>query len=122
MQPRMRKMIILGALVALAGACRPAKNAAVGVEGSAKQGAEDTVKAVEKAPQKTDDVTISMAVKGKLADDDLTKASTIDVDTHDGVVYLKGKQVSEAAKARAEQLARQTDGVKQVVNEIVVTR
>lgn len=115
-------MLMIGALVLATGACRPAKNAAVGTGTAIKEGAETTVEAVKKVPGKTDDVAISTAVKGKLADDELTKAGDIDVDTHDGVVYLKGHQDTELAKIRAEQIARQTDGVKQVVNEIVVTR
>lgn len=118
----MRYMMIFGALAMLAGGCRTAKNTAVGTGGVVKEGAEDTAEAVKNAPQNTDDMAISTAVKGKLADDEMVKASNIDVDTDNGVVHLKGNLPSEAAKSRAEQLARQTDGVKAVVNEIVVSR
>lgn len=118
----MRHLMILSALVMLAGACRPAKNTAVGVGEGTKEGAESTVEAAKEAPKNVDDMAISTAVKGKLADDELTKAGHIDVDTDNGVVYLKGHQSSEQAKMRAEQIARQTDGVKQVVNQIVVSR
>lgn len=117
----MRKLLIIPALVVLAGACTPAKNTAVGAGRMTKSGAEATAEAVKDAPKNTNDAAISMAVKGKLADDELVHASHIDVDTEDGVVYLKGHQNNEAAKSRAEQIARQTDGVKQVVNEIVVS-
>jgi len=118
----MRHIMILGALVVLAGACTPAKNTAVGAGHMTNSAAETTVETAKKVSDKTNDVTISMAVKGRLADDKLVKASHIDVDTHDGVVYLQGHQDSEAASQRAEQLARQTDGVRAVVNEIVVSR
>jgi osmotically-inducible protein OsmY len=122
----MRKLLIIPALFVLAGACTPAKNTAVGAGRMTKSGAEavadTTEKAAEKTAQKTTDVSISMAVKGKLADDELVRASHIDVDTHDGIVYLQGHQDSEAASSRAEQLARQTDGVRAVVNQIVVSR
>lgn len=118
----MRHLMILSALVMLAGACRPAKNTAVGVGEGTKEGAESTVEAVKEAPKNTDDMAISTAIKGKLADDELVNASHIDVDTDNGIVYLKGHQDNEQAKSRAEQVARQTDGVKGVVNQIVVSK
>ena len=117
----MRKLLIIPALFVLAGACTPAKNTAVGVGRMTKSGAEAAAETAKDAPGNTNDLTISTAVKGKLADDELVHAKNIDVDTEDGVVYLKGKQSNDAAKQRAEQLARQTDGVRAVVNEIVVT-
>jgi hyperosmotically inducible periplasmic protein len=105
--------MILSAIGVLA-ACTPTKNAAVGAGRATKSAAEATA-------DKTNDVTISMAVKGKLSDDETVRARDIDVDTHGGVVYLKGTQPSEDAKHRAEQLATQTDGVIGVVNQLVVT-
>ena len=111
----MRNLMILGGFVVLAAACTPAKNTAVGAGHGAKSAAEATA-------SKTNDVTISMAVKGKLADDETVHASDIDVDTHAGIVYLRGSQPSDEACRRAVQLASQTDGVVRVVNELVVSR
>lgn len=110
----MRSLVILSA-VGLLAACTPAKNTAVGVGHGAKS-------AAEAAAEKTNDVTISVAVKGKLADDEIVHARDIDVDTRGGVVYLKGTQPSADAVRRAEQLAQQTDGVVGVVNQLVVAR
>lgn len=123
MQPirGMRTLMIISAL-ALASACTTAKNAGTGAGHMVKSGAEATADAVKEAPGNTSDAAISTAVKGKLADDESVSASNIDVDTDNGVVYLKGKQDSQAAAQRAEQIARQTDGVRAVVNEIVVSR
>ena len=42
----------------------------------------------------------------------------IDVDTNQGVVALNGTVQTEAMKTRAEQLARQVKGVRDVVNNL----
>jgi osmotically-inducible protein OsmY len=60
-------------------------------------------------------------VKSKFAADDTVKAHQINVDTKDGVVTLTGTVDSAAAKARAAELARSTDGVRNVVDNITVT-
>jgi len=65
---------------------------------------------------------ITTKVKGKIVDDALVKNSSIQVETVDHVVTLKGAVPSADAKARAEELARTTDGVKGVVNELMMTR
>ena len=67
------------------------------------------------------DPGITTAVKSKLTVDDTVKAHKIDVDTKDGVVTLTGTVDSAAAKTRAVELARGTDGVKNVVDNITVS-
>lgn len=67
------------------------------------------------------DPGITTAVKGKLAADDTVKAYRIDVDTKDHVVTLSGAVDTAAAKARAVELARATDGVQSVVDQLTVT-
>jgi hyperosmotically inducible protein len=67
------------------------------------------------------DPGITTAVKSKLAADDTVKATDINVDTSNGVVTLKGEVPSAAAKTRALELAKATDGVRDVVDAIVVT-
>jgi hyperosmotically inducible protein len=67
------------------------------------------------------DPGITTAVKTKLASDDTVKATDINVDTKNGVVTLKGEVASAAAKTRALELAKATDGVRDVVDAIVVT-
>ena len=67
------------------------------------------------------DPGITTAVKSKLAADDTVKATDINVDTTNGVVTLKGEVPSAAAKTRALELAKATDGVRDVVDAIVVT-
>lgn len=66
------------------------------------------------------DPGVTTAVKTKLAADDTVKAYQIDVDTNGGVVTLSGTVQSQAAKDRAVQLARETDGVSSVDDRLVV--
>jgi osmotically-inducible protein OsmY len=66
------------------------------------------------------DSGISTAVKAKLAADDDVKASQIDVDTKDKIVVLTGTVDTEMAKSRAVELARRTDGVVSVTDNLIV--
>jgi len=101
---------LLGLLALAAGACTPAENAAQGTKSLAQE-----------AGQATTDASITFAVKAKMIKDEQVKAGQINVDTVDGVVTLNGTQPSEAAKARAEEIARSgAAGVKKVVNNLTV--
>ncbi len=61
------------------------------------------------------DPLISASVKVKLAADDLVKAHQINVDSErDGVITLRGTVPSEAAHKRAVEIAKTTNGVRQV--------
>ena len=66
------------------------------------------------------DAGMTTAVKAKLAADDTVKAYQIDVDTADGVVTLNGTVETAAEKGQAVMLARQTEGVRDVVDQITV--
>lgn len=66
------------------------------------------------------DAGITTKVKSKLAADDTVKAYQIDVDTKDKVVTLSGSVDSQAAKDQAVALARGTEGVADVVDNITV--
>jgi hyperosmotically inducible protein len=66
------------------------------------------------------DAGITTKVKSKLAADDTVKAYQIDVDTKDKVVTLSGNVDSQAAKDQAVALARGTEGVADVVDNITV--
>ena len=66
------------------------------------------------------DAGITTNVKTKLATDDTVKAYQIDVDTRNGVVTLSGGVESGAAKERAVQIARGTDGVRDVVDQMTI--
>src|SRR5688572_28584366 len=66
------------------------------------------------------DPGITTAVKSRMAADDTVKAYQIDVDTNDGVVTLTGAVDSVAARTQAVPIARQTDAVLNVVDQITV--
>src|SRR5690242_18231619 len=64
------------------------------------------------------DSGVTTKVKAKFAEDDLVKAHEINVTTRDGVVTLNGEVESTAARERAVQLARTTEGVTDVRDEL----
>ena len=65
-----------------------------------------------------DDTGITTAVKSKLAAEKISTVTRIDVDTNRGVVALNGTVKTVADKTRAEELARQVKGVRDVVNNL----
>jgi hyperosmotically inducible periplasmic protein len=67
------------------------------------------------------DPGITTAVKSKMAADDTVKSYRIDVDTKDRVVTLSGAVDTPQARERAVEIARGTDGVKDVVDRLTVT-
>jgi hyperosmotically inducible periplasmic protein len=67
------------------------------------------------------DPGITTAVKSKMAADDTVKAYRIDVDTKDRVVTLKGQVDSETGRRRAIEIARTTEGVRDVVDGLTVS-
>jgi hyperosmotically inducible protein len=66
------------------------------------------------------DAGITSNVKSKLAADETVKAYQVNVDTQDHVVTLSGTVDTLAAKSRAVDLARQADGVRDVIDNIRV--
>lgn len=70
--------------------------------------------------QEIDDAAITTLVKAKLAADPEVNPFEIDVDTLDRVVYLRGTVDTPDERTEAEQLARRTDGVRGVVNELTI--
>jgi hyperosmotically inducible periplasmic protein len=66
------------------------------------------------------DAGITTAVKSKFAADDTVKAYQIDVTTQNKVVTLSGNVETSVAKEKAITLARETDGVRDVVDRLTV--
>lgn len=75
---------------------------------------------MSKTGDKIDDAWITTKVNWFFLGEDTLKHSKIDVDTKNNVVTLNGTVTNAAGKARAAQLARQTDGVKSVVNNLKI--
>jgi osmotically-inducible protein OsmY len=67
-----------------------------------------------------DDKTITAAVKAKLIEDKNTGGLSINVDTLNGAVALSGFAKSQMEKDQAGAIARNTRGVREVHNNLIV--
>lgn len=83
----------------------------------ARQDVGDTGSAVS---QKLDDMATTAAVKSKLLANQSTHGLAIDVDTVNNVVSIQGNVESTAEKQLVEQIAKNTDGVREVKNRLKV--
>ena len=113
-------VLILVVSLGFSYACTTAKNTGTAVKEGTEAGAKKTGEAAENVGQKVEDGSITAAVKAKFANDELVKASTIDVDTKDGYVTLNGTVASQGEADRAVTLARTVDGVKEVRSNLIV--
>jgi osmotically-inducible protein OsmY len=73
-----------------------------------------------KAQRAMSDASLTTKIKAKMALDDTIEALDIDVDTNGSTVTLSGTVETDAQRTRALQLARETDGVKSVVDHLRV--
>lgn len=94
-------------------AAREAREVGAEVRDKTSQAADATMRAIE-------DGRVTSKIKAKMALDETVKALDLNVDTKDGVVTVKGEVASEAERQRALALARETSGVKQVVDQVRV--
>lgn len=94
---------------------RDAKDAMNSAENSAARAANNTAQA-------TTDMAITAKVNAALAVDDKLKATQINVDTREGQVTLTGAAPDAQSRERATTLASAVDGVKQVNNQLVVSK
>jgi hyperosmotically inducible protein len=83
-------------------------------------GAEQGKSTMEEAKGKVSDSWITGKTKIALYADDRVSGTQINVDTMQGMVHLRGKVDSAAAKAAAEEVARGIEGVRGVKNELQV--
>jgi hyperosmotically inducible periplasmic protein len=67
-----------------------------------------------------DDSVITAKVKTELIRDEFVRARDVNVDTFRGTVQISGFVEREEQKARAGEIAAQTNGVRNVVNNITV--
>ncbi len=98
-----------------------AKEAGQDIADAAENAGEKAAEAGDKAKAKMDDASITAAVKAKLIADPEVKGVGIDVDTLAGKVTLSGTAKTAYEKTEAEKLAKHTDGVVSVDNQIVVS-
>ena len=74
----------------------------------------------KKAERTLEDAQLTAKIKAKMALDDRVSAIAIDIDSDAGIVTLSGTVRSTAEHQRAVQLARETEGVKRVVDQLAV--
>jgi hypothetical protein len=79
---------------------------------------ERTARAADVTRKAIEDGALTSKIKAKMALDDTVKAVDLDVDTRGGVVTLTGTVRSETERQRALALARETDGVSQVIDRL----
>src|SRR5262245_54742180 len=81
---------------------------------------EKAANAANKVGETVGEAAITTKIKAKMALDDSVKSRTIDVTTNGDTVTLSGTVRSQAERNRALTIARETDGVKRVVDRLVV--
>jgi hyperosmotically inducible periplasmic protein len=99
--PFIRRAVVVVVLAASMSACSVARN-------------QETVGSY------VDDSLITTDIKSKMAADKDVAATSISVETLNGVTQLSGFAKSQLEKERAAEIARQAKGVRAVRNDIVV--
>ena len=96
-------------------------DATVAQAGTAMERAGDKMaNAANKTADKAKDMAITAEMKTKLAADDRLKATSINVDTDNGAVTLRGTAPDAAAKESATAMAQSLSGVTKVDNQLTV--
>jgi osmotically-inducible protein OsmY len=83
-----------------------------------KKAGEKTKDAAKDVGANINDAWITTKVKTDFVNEDLLKGSSINVDSNNHVVTLKGTVASEAGRDRAVQVAKTTKGVSRVIDEL----
>jgi len=89
-------------------------------EEMAREARERGRSAGDKIGNSVDDAWIHTKITAKLLSDSNTSARKINVDVTNQVVTLRGRVGSASERAEAERIAKETDGVKRVVNMLKV--
>jgi hyperosmotically inducible periplasmic protein len=102
-----------------------AKEATSDAYDKTKQGAENlgdkTKETLSKTGEVITDAWITTKVKSQFVGEDALKGSDINVDTNDHVVTLRGTVMSSAGRAKAMEIARTTEGVRDVVDRLMMS-
>ena len=86
----------------------------------AKVVADKTEDGLSKTGEVMTDAWITTRVNQRFVSEKLLKDSNINVDTSKHVVTLKGTVMGPAGRARAATVARKTEGVRRVVNQLTI--
>jgi osmotically-inducible protein OsmY len=113
---RVALVCVLGSLAALQGCAVGMLRGAAGSGG----GSGTTQPSPRTSSQMTADSAVSTSVRSRLAANASLKGLNISVDTHDGVVTLRGQVSKVEQKTAAEAQARSVSGVRSVQNLLTV--
>jgi len=91
-----------------------------GAKAQAREAKQDTKNVAVKTGNAIKDSWITMKVHSQFVPEDTLEGSDIDVDTNKGVVTLNGTVTGDAGKARAVAIAKATDGVNSVVDNLKI--
>jgi hyperosmotically inducible periplasmic protein len=91
-----------------------------GVVNGARVVANKTKDGVSKTGEIMTDGWITSRVSARFVNEDSLKNSDINVDTNDHIVTLKGTVLTSAGRSRAAVVAKQTEGVRGVVNKLTL--
>jgi osmotically-inducible protein OsmY len=97
-----------------------ASSEAAGQDAGEQAGGEEAGAEAEIEDVDIEDAGITAKVKTQLAADERVSAFAVNVSTRQRIVTLKGSVEDEEAKAAAEEIARGTEGVSDVVNMITI--
>ena len=98
------------------------KAAELATEAAKRKAGELASETTDKLGDRVADARLTAKIKSKMALDDHVKARAIDVDTSDGVATLSGVVASGDERKRALQLARDTEGIRRVIDELEVRK
>ena len=88
--------------------------------GAATRADDQAHEATSSTGEEITDAWILTKVKAQFVGEDALEHSDINVDVRNNVVFLKGTVASQAGKARAAEIARATEGVTRVENNLVI--
>jgi hyperosmotically inducible protein len=91
-------------------------------EDMAREARDRASKSSESVGDSLDDAWIHTKVRAKLLGEGEFPGGSVNVDVKDNVVTLRGSVATMADKTKAEQIAKATDGVKSVRNQLVVKK
>jgi hyperosmotically inducible periplasmic protein len=112
----MKRTLSIGLLLACGSLC----GCVAAVVGGAAAGGYYVGKDDRSADRIAADAAITADVKARLIAEPGIRSLSINVDTHDGNVTLKGEVKSAAQRSTAASLARKVKGVKSVRNDLTV--
>jgi hyperosmotically inducible protein len=97
-----------------------AKDSAGKVADKSKKGVDKAKQALSKTGEVITDAWIASRIKTKFMGDEALRASAISVDSSDHVVTLSGAVPNAAARAKALSMAKEVEGVDQVVDKLTI--